>query len=87
MLLKRVGLTLLLLTISLCGEKVCAALPETVFLKRTVTVGDGQRGYRVYIPQNFDPKKKYPVVLFLHGAIKIFRKDAAGAIYNQSRDY
>jgi len=70
MLLKRVGLTLLLLTMSLCAENALAATPETGFLKRTVTVGDGQRGYRVYIPENFNPKKKYPVVLCLHGSVQ-----------------
>lgn len=68
MLLKRVGITLLLLTMSLCAEKTLAATPETGFLKRTITVGEGERGYRVYIPENYDPKKKYPVVLFLHGS-------------------
>lgn len=68
MLLKRVGLTLLLLTFSQGAESVFAATTESGFLKRTITVGDGQRGYRVYIPQNFNPKKKYPVVLFLHGS-------------------
>jgi len=67
-LLKRVGLTLLLLTISLCAENDLAATPETGFLKRTVTVGDGQRGYRVYLPEDFNPKKKYPVILYLHGS-------------------
>jgi predicted peptidase len=70
MLLKRVGLTLLLLTISLGAEKILAAPPESGFLKRTVTVGNEQRGYRVYIPENFDPKKKYPVVLCLHGSVQ-----------------
>ncbi|MGB7925336.1 MAG: prolyl oligopeptidase family serine peptidase [Pyrinomonadaceae bacterium] len=68
--LKRVGLTLLLLTLSLGAENVLAAPPESGFLKRTVTVGGGQRGYRVYIPENFDPKKKYPVVLSLHGSVQ-----------------
>ncbi len=70
MLLKRVGLTLLLLTLSLGAESVFAAPTESGFLKRTVTVGDGQRGYRVYIPENFNPKKKYPVVLWLHGSVQ-----------------
>src|SRR5215468_12657716 len=23
--------------------------------------------YRLFIPQNYDPKKKYPLVLYLHG--------------------
>jgi predicted peptidase len=58
----------LLLTVPLCAEKVFAARPETGFLKRTVKVGGVERGYRVYVPENFDPRKKYPVVLFLHGS-------------------
>ena len=66
--LKKLGLTLLLLTLSLCEGNVFGASPETGFLKRTLMVGEAQRGYRVYIPENFDPKKKYPVVLFLHGS-------------------
>ncbi|HEX8710054.1 MAG TPA: prolyl oligopeptidase family serine peptidase [Pyrinomonadaceae bacterium] len=68
MLLKRAGFTLLLLVLSLCAGNVFAAPAESGFLKRTVAVGDGQRGYRVYIPENFDPKKKYPVILYLHGS-------------------
>ena len=66
--LKRAGLTLLLLLLPLSAENVFAAPLETGFLKRTVAVGGGQRGYRVYVPENFDPKKKYPVVLYLHGS-------------------
>ena len=71
MLLKRVGSTLLLLlTISLCAGNAPATTPETGFLRRTVTAGGGQRGYRVYVPENFNPQKKYPVVLFLHGSFQ-----------------
>lgn len=66
--LKKLGLTLLLLTFSLCEGNVFGATPETGFLKRTLMGDEGRRGYRVYIPENFDPKKKYPVVLFLHGS-------------------
>lgn len=70
MLLKRVGLTLLLLILSPGAGSVFAAPTESGFLKRTVAVGGGQRGYRVYIPENFDPKKKYPVILWLHGSVQ-----------------
>lgn len=38
------------------------------FLKRSVTLGANTVDYRVYIPVGFDPAKKYPVVLFLHGS-------------------
>ena len=30
--------------------------------------GGGQMGYRLLTPRNYDAKKKYPLVLFLHGA-------------------
>lgn len=40
---------------------------ETGFLKRTVALGENTYNYRVYLPKDFNPKKKYPVVLFLHG--------------------
>ncbi len=41
---------------------------ETGFLKRSVTLGSSTMNYRVYIPGGYDPAKKYPVVLYLHGA-------------------
>lgn len=72
--LKRAGLTLLLPSMMalLCALNASAAVatPETKFLKRTVAVGGEQRGYRVYIPPGFDPKKKYPVILSLHGSMQ-----------------
>jgi predicted peptidase len=40
---------------------------ETAFLKRAVTVGKNTYGYRIHLPEGFDAKKSYPVVLYLHG--------------------
>lgn len=37
------------------------------FLRREVKVGSNVYGYRVYVPKNHNPKKKSPVMLFLHG--------------------
>lgn len=69
--LKRVGLLLLLLlSLPPCAGSVLAAPPETGFLKRSVACEGGSRGYRVYVPDGFDPKKRYPVVLFLHGSFQ-----------------
>jgi predicted esterase len=45
-----------------------AVAPETAFLKRAVTVGKNTYGYRIHLPEGFDAKKSYPVVLYLHGA-------------------
>jgi predicted peptidase len=42
--------------------------PETGFLNRTVTVEGTQYRYQVYLPSEWTPGKKWPVILFLHGA-------------------
>ncbi|OLC99058.1 MAG: hypothetical protein AUH86_03300 [Acidobacteria bacterium 13_1_40CM_4_58_4] len=41
---------------------------ETGFLDRTVTVASVQYKYQVFVPDNWTLKKKWPVILFLHGA-------------------
>ncbi len=38
------------------------------FLKKVYTRGNDTLLYRILLPENFDPTKKYPVLLFLHGA-------------------
>jgi poly(3-hydroxybutyrate) depolymerase len=38
------------------------------FHLRTVQAPDGPRKYTVYLPEGFDGRKLYPVVLFLHGS-------------------
>lgn len=69
MLSKRIVLAFVLLVCSLCaGSASASAATGADFLKRTVAIGGEQRGYRVYLPENFDRKKKYPVVLYLHGS-------------------
>jgi predicted peptidase len=41
---------------------------ETGFLDRTVTVAGTVYKYQVFIPDNWTSAKKWPVILFLHGA-------------------
>jgi predicted peptidase len=41
---------------------------ETGFLDRTVKVGSVIYRYQVYVPADWSNKKKWPVILFLHGA-------------------
>lgn len=43
-------------------------MPATGFLSRTVTVNATTYRYQVYVPADFTPEKKWPVILFLHGA-------------------
>ena len=44
------------------------ARTETGFLNRTLKSGSTTYRYQVYVPANWDAKKKTPIVLFLHGA-------------------
>lgn len=38
------------------------------FLERTVELGDSAHRYQVYVPAGFDPARRWPVILYLHGA-------------------
>jgi predicted peptidase len=41
---------------------------ETGFLNRRVEIGGEAYRYQVFVPANWTPQEKWPVVLFLHGA-------------------
>ncbi|MGH7452659.1 MAG: prolyl oligopeptidase family serine peptidase [bacterium] len=43
-------------------------MPKTGFLNRIVVINNVTYSYQVYVPADFTPKKKWPVILFLHGA-------------------
>ena len=57
----------LILLAALIASSAFARKHETGFLDRTVTVGGENYRYQVYVPRDFDLKKKWPVILFLHG--------------------
>ena len=60
---------LLFLSVSLwIGVPVFAKNHETGFLDRTITLEGVTYKYQVFVPDNWTPKKKWPVVLFLHGS-------------------
>src|SRR5207302_8382824 len=64
----RTFLYFLLTFLLYCALPVLAKKTETGFLDRTVSAGGITYRYQVFVPANFDPHKKWPVVLFLHGA-------------------
>ncbi len=45
-----------------------SARPQTGFLNRTVKVGKVAYKYQVFVPAQWDASRKWPVILFLHGA-------------------
>src|SRR5437899_11371855 len=63
-------------SLPLLGAFCCFALlasaharkSETGFLNRTVNTGGSTYRYQVFVPANWDKHKKWPVLLFLHGA-------------------
>lgn len=44
-----------------------AASQETGFLRRSLALRLTTIDYRVYVPADYDPARKYPVILYLHG--------------------
>ena len=54
--------------LALSAFPVAAQRPETGFLDRTLTVEGVTYRYQVYVPVDYSADKKWPVVLFLHGA-------------------
>src|SRR5258708_22748023 len=68
-----VGRLVLLFVFALVGATLAvgparAKKAETGFLDRTVTVAGTGYKDQVFVPDNWTSKKKWPVVLFLHGA-------------------
>jgi predicted peptidase len=64
-----VALFLFILCASVGDAQMPSSTPqrETGFLRRSVTLRLTTIDYRVYIPADYDPAKKYPVILYLHG--------------------
>lgn len=46
---------------------VLAQQPQTGFLNRTIVDGQVTRRYQVYVPADYTPARRWPVILFLHG--------------------
>jgi predicted peptidase len=59
---------LLIIALSLLTLPAHARKQETGFLNRTITSAKQEYRYQVYVPWNWVKNKKWPVILFLHGA-------------------
>lgn len=57
-----------LLILTLIVSPVYGRKHETGFLNRSVVIAGQTYRYEVFVPENFDRHKKWPVILFLHGS-------------------
>jgi predicted peptidase len=56
------------IAVSLFAVPAEAKKVQTGFLDRTVAVAGTEYKYQVFVPEDWTDKKKWPVILFLHGA-------------------
>jgi predicted peptidase len=61
-------ITLPLLLLLFVAATAQAKKPETGFLDRSVTIQGTVYKFQVYVPEDWSTKKKWPMILFLHGA-------------------
>jgi predicted peptidase len=58
----------LVLVVSTVRAQDCSCTTQAGFLLRTVEVNGQKHRYQVYVPAEYTPDRKWPVILFLHGA-------------------
>src|SRR5258707_12236 len=67
--MRRTYMILASLFVLLAGATASRAAEEpTGFLNETVTTNGEARAYVLYVPKDYTATKKWPVILFLHGA-------------------
>ena len=66
--ISRFRLLLALALLLLLGTSALARKHETGFLDRTVLLQGVTYKYQVFVPDNWSSSKKWPIILFLHGA-------------------
>jgi poly(3-hydroxybutyrate) depolymerase len=61
-------LTVTLLPAANAGRLHHSLAQDTGFLNRTITLNGVSYKYQVYLPENWNPHEKWPIILFLHGS-------------------
>jgi predicted peptidase len=63
----RIVCMLLAVVASTARADLAAQTVETGFLNRTLVIDGEEYRYQVYVPREFQPTKKWPVIVALHG--------------------
>ena len=66
--ISRFRFLLLLALVFALGSPALARKRETGFLDRTLAIRGVTYKYQVFVPDNWSPNQKWPIILFLHGA-------------------
>ncbi len=68
MIAKSNAVVLLILFVAGFAAATAVARTETGFLNRTLRIGNKTYRYQVYVPSEWNKSRRWPVILFLHGA-------------------
>lgn len=63
----KIKIVFLVLTVAAVVSS-CGGVSEKQFPSRSVVVNGTEYNYRIYVPENRDPSRKIPVMLYLHGS-------------------
>src|SRR5208337_2983397 len=66
--ISRFRFLLLLALVFTLGSPALARKQETGFLDRSLSLHGATYKYQVFVPDNWSPNQKWPIILFLHGA-------------------
>lgn len=61
-------LKFIFIAIIICVSSLAEAQDKSLFKKEMYVSGNDTLPYRILLPLNYDASKKYPLILFLHGA-------------------
>jgi len=66
--LKKITIALILCAICIATPHILKAQDAPIFDRGQYSAKGDTLPYRILFPQNFDPDKKYPLIVFLHGS-------------------
>jgi predicted peptidase len=83
---KRIGLALAFAVLGPGAARMASAVEVSAFQARSFKMGGNKTiVYRLFVPKNYQPSKKYPLMLTLHGAGERGNDDSAQLLHDFNR--